>query len=129
MPFRVQFSEYGDTDVLRLVDVPALSPDPGQVSIAVRAAGINPIDWKTMQGLMREEFTLTLPAGLGTDLAGVVDKNRVCKSEAADALGDLPDLLLRMGQGVVLIRGEVVHREDLDPWVVGPRDRIFLCCC
>jgi NADPH:quinone reductase-like Zn-dependent oxidoreductase len=57
-----------------MVEVPALSPDPGQVSIAVRAAGINPIDWKTMLGLMREEFTLTLPAGLGSDVAGVVDQ-------------------------------------------------------
>ena len=75
MPFSVQFSEYGNTDVLRMVEVPALSPDPGQVSVAVRAAGINPIDWKTMQGRMREEFTLTLPAGLGTDLAGVVIKS------------------------------------------------------
>jgi NADPH:quinone reductase-like Zn-dependent oxidoreductase len=74
MPSSVQFSEYGNTDVLRVVDVPALSPDPGQVRVAVRAAGINPIDWKTMQGLMREEFTLALPAGLGTDVAGVVDK-------------------------------------------------------
>jgi NADPH:quinone reductase-like Zn-dependent oxidoreductase len=74
MPYSVQFSEYGNTDVLRVVDLPALSPDPGQVRIAVRAAGINPIDWKTMQGLMLEEFTLTLPAGLGSDLAGVVDQ-------------------------------------------------------
>jgi len=74
MPCSVQFSQYGDTDVLRVVDVPALSPDPGQVRIAVRASGINPIDWKTMQGLMRDEFSLTLPAGLGTDVAGVVDQ-------------------------------------------------------
>jgi NADPH:quinone reductase-like Zn-dependent oxidoreductase len=74
MPQSVQFSEYGDSGVLRVVDVAALSPDPGQVRIAVRAAAINPIDWKTMQGLMREEFTLTLPAGLGTDVAGVVDQ-------------------------------------------------------
>ena len=74
MPYSVQFSEYGNTDVLRVVDLPALSPDPGQVRIAVRAAGINPIDWKTMQGLMLEEFTLTLPAGLGSDVAGVVDQ-------------------------------------------------------
>lgn len=73
MPFSVQFSQYGDTDVLSLVDIPAPSPESGQVRIAVRAAGINPIDWKTMQGLMREEFTLALPAGLGTDVAGVVD--------------------------------------------------------
>ena len=74
MPCSVQFSKYGDIDVVRVVDVPALSPDAEQVRIAVRAAGINPIDWKTVQGLMREEFTLTLPAGLGTDVAGVVDQ-------------------------------------------------------
>src|ERR1700746_1320681 len=74
MPFSVQFSEYGDTDVLRVADVPALSPDRGQVRIAVHAAGINPIDWKTMQGDMREAIPLTLPAGLGTDVAGVVDQ-------------------------------------------------------
>jgi NADPH:quinone reductase-like Zn-dependent oxidoreductase len=74
MPYSVQFSEYGNTDVLRVVDLPVLSPDPGQVRIAVRAAGINPIDWKTMHGLMLEEFTLTLPAGLGSDVAGVVDQ-------------------------------------------------------
>ena len=74
MPCSVQFSEYGDTDVLRVVDVPALSPGPGQVRIAVHAASINPIDWKTMQGLMREALPLTLPAGLGTDVAGVVDQ-------------------------------------------------------
>jgi NADPH:quinone reductase-like Zn-dependent oxidoreductase len=74
MPFSVQFSEYGNTDVLRMVEVPALSPAPGQVSIAVRSAGINPIDWKTMQGLMRGEVPLALPAGLGTDVAGVVDQ-------------------------------------------------------
>jgi NADPH:quinone reductase-like Zn-dependent oxidoreductase len=74
MPCSVLFSEYGDSDVLRVANVPALSPDPGQVRIAVRAAGINPIDWKTMQGDMREAIPLTLPAGLGTDVAGVVDQ-------------------------------------------------------
>jgi NADPH:quinone reductase-like Zn-dependent oxidoreductase len=74
MPSSIQFSEYGNTDVLRVIDVPALSPDPGQVRVAVRAAGINPLDWITMQGRMREQFPLTLPAGLGTDVSGVVDQ-------------------------------------------------------
>jgi NADPH:quinone reductase-like Zn-dependent oxidoreductase len=74
MPRSVQFSEYGDTDVLRVVDVHALSPGPGQVRIVVRAAGINPVDWKTMRGDMCEAFPLTLPMGLGTDVSGVVDQ-------------------------------------------------------
>ncbi len=70
----VQFSEYGGTDVLAAVDAPELTAGPGQVRIVVRAAGINPIDWKIMRGFMREMIPLTLPAGLGSDVAGVVDQ-------------------------------------------------------
>jgi len=70
----VQFSEYGGTDVLAEVDVPALTAGPGQVRIVVRAAGINPVDWKIMRGFMREVIPLALPAGVGSDVAGVVDQ-------------------------------------------------------
>jgi NADPH:quinone reductase-like Zn-dependent oxidoreductase len=60
--------------VLRVVDAPDLSAGPGQVRVAVRAAGINPIDSKILHGFMAEVMPLTLPAGLGSDLAGVVDE-------------------------------------------------------
>jgi NADPH:quinone reductase-like Zn-dependent oxidoreductase len=50
----VQFSEYGGTDVLRVVDASDLSAGPGQVRVAVRAAGINPIDSKILHGFMAE---------------------------------------------------------------------------
>jgi NADPH:quinone reductase-like Zn-dependent oxidoreductase len=70
----VQFSEYGGTDLLAEVGAPALTAGTGQVRIVVRAAGINPIDWKIMRGFMREVIPLTLPAGLGSDVAGVVDQ-------------------------------------------------------
>ena len=70
----VQFSEYGGTEVLRVVDSPVPSAGPGQVRVAVRAAGVNPIDSRIMQGFMREVMPLALPAGLGTDVAGVVEQ-------------------------------------------------------
>ncbi len=70
----VQFFEYGGPDVLRVVDVPAPSPGPGQVQVAVRAAGVNPIDSKILQGFMRAVMPLDLPAGLGSDVAGVVEQ-------------------------------------------------------
>ena len=41
--------------------------------IAVRAAGVNPIDWKILSGQMRQLFPVELPAGVGSDVAGVVD--------------------------------------------------------
>lgn len=70
----VQFSEYGGTDVLKVVDTLPLTAGPGQVRLAVRAAGINPVDWKMLQGQMREMIPLTLPSGLGSDVAGVVSQ-------------------------------------------------------
>ena len=69
-----QFAEYGAPDVLRVIDAPAPTAGQGQVRVAVRAAGVNPIDAKTVEGLMRNEIALTLPAGVGADVSGVVDQ-------------------------------------------------------
>jgi NADPH:quinone reductase-like Zn-dependent oxidoreductase len=69
-----QFAEYGDPDVLRIIDVPAPTAGQGQVRVAVRAAGVNPIDAKTVEGLMRNVIALNLPAGVGADVSGVVDQ-------------------------------------------------------
>jgi len=70
-----RFTEYGDPDdVLQVIDAPAATAGPGQVRVVVRAAGINPIDAKTVEGLMRNVIPLTLPAGVGTDVSGVVDQ-------------------------------------------------------
>ena len=52
------------------MDLPDPHPGPGQVRIAVRAAGVNPSDWKKRQGLMDEE----LPQTMGYEAAGVVDE-------------------------------------------------------
>ena len=69
-----QFKHYGVPDVIRVVETPAPVPGPGQLRIAVRAAGVNPTDWKTVAGFMRNRMPLNLPAGVGTDVAGVVDE-------------------------------------------------------
>lgn len=66
----VRFSRFGGPEVLELVTLPDLHPGPGQVRIAVRAAGVNPSDWKKRAGLMDEE----LPQTLGYEAAGVVDE-------------------------------------------------------
>lgn len=66
----VRFSAFGGPEVLEIVDLPAPRPGRGEVRIAVRAAGVNPSDWKKRQGLMDEE----LPQTLGYEAAGVVDE-------------------------------------------------------
>ncbi|GHB37495.1 oxidoreductase [Streptomyces xanthochromogenes] len=78
----VRFSRFGGPEVLELVDLPDPQPGPGEVRIAVRAAGVNASDWKKRQGQMDPE----LPQTLGYEAAGVVD---VLGEGVADvALGD-----------------------------------------
>ena len=66
----VRFSQFGGPEVLEIVDLPDPHPGPGQVRIAVRAAGVNPSDWKKRKGLMDGE----LPQTMGHEAAGVVDE-------------------------------------------------------
>ena len=66
----VRFSRFGGPEVLEIVDLPDPHPGPGQVRIAVRAAGVNASDWKKRQGLMDDG----LPQTLGHEAAGVVDE-------------------------------------------------------
>ncbi len=68
----VRFDEYGDVDVLKVVDVPRPVPGPGQVLVQVRAAGINPGEAKIRTGLLHARWPSTFPSGEGSDLAGIV---------------------------------------------------------
>jgi NADPH:quinone reductase-like Zn-dependent oxidoreductase len=68
----VRCDRYGDRDVLYVADVDVPSPDPGEVVVEVRAAGINPGEAAIRAGAMHEMFPATFPSGEGSDLAGVV---------------------------------------------------------
>jgi NADPH:quinone reductase-like Zn-dependent oxidoreductase len=74
MPKAVRFDEYGDVDVLQVVDVERPVPGPGQALIRVRAAAINPGETAIRLGLMHDRWPATFPSGQGSDLAGVVDE-------------------------------------------------------
>jgi NADPH:quinone reductase len=69
----VRFDEYGGIDVLQVREVPRPEPGPGQVLVAVRAAGINPSEGAIRTGRVRDIFPATFPSGQGSDLAGVVE--------------------------------------------------------
>ncbi|MFJ2511693.1 NADP-dependent oxidoreductase [Streptomyces griseoviridis] len=71
---KVSFAEYGGPDVLRCADAEEPHAGPGQVRVAVRAAGVNPVDWRIREGQFRTTRPLALPAGVGIDAAGVVDE-------------------------------------------------------
>ncbi|HUG50264.1 MAG TPA: NADP-dependent oxidoreductase, partial [Terrimesophilobacter sp.] len=62
----VRIRSFGGPEVLEVVEVPdPVAPDDGVV-IEVRAAGVNPIDWKVRAGRTATS-PLTEPIGLGED--------------------------------------------------------------
>ncbi|MEV5830206.1 NADP-dependent oxidoreductase [Spirillospora sp. NPDC052242] len=71
---RVSFAEFGGADVLQLVDAEEPHASPGQVRIAVRAAGVNPVDWRIREGQFQKVHPIEFPAGVGQDASGVVDE-------------------------------------------------------
>jgi NADPH:quinone reductase-like Zn-dependent oxidoreductase len=70
----IRIHAYGGPEMMRWEAVPAPVAGHGEVVVAVRAASVNPVDWKTRDGLRRGRSTLELPATLGCDLAGVVEQ-------------------------------------------------------
>jgi NADPH:quinone reductase-like Zn-dependent oxidoreductase len=70
----LQFTEYGGPDVVKWADAPDPHAGPGQIRIAVRAASVNPIDWKAFSGVMSGGQPMVGTGYLGRDAAGVVDE-------------------------------------------------------
>jgi NADPH:quinone reductase-like Zn-dependent oxidoreductase len=68
----VVLHEYGPPSKLKYEDFPDPKPAPGEVLVAVRAASINPIDFKMRSGVAKQHFPVTFPAILGRDVAGIV---------------------------------------------------------
>lgn len=67
----IQFSRFGGTDVLELVDLPVPVPGPGQILVRVAAWGVNFADILIRQD--RYAVTPALPAIPGNEVAGLVE--------------------------------------------------------
>ncbi|MEU5632359.1 NADP-dependent oxidoreductase [Streptomyces rishiriensis] len=74
MPKAYVFTRYGGPETEALVDLERPRPGPGQVLVAVRAAGVNPVDRKQRTGFRRpgESGGLSFPVVLGNEASGVV---------------------------------------------------------
>ena len=68
---------YGGPEVLRLEEAPRPAAGKGQILVKVRAASVNPIDWKMRKGLLASLFPLTFPRILGRDCAGEDETSRL----------------------------------------------------
>ena len=92
----VRIHKYGGLEVLQYEDAPRPKvASATEVLVRIHAAGVNPIDWKTRQGHMKEVFPHSFPLVLGWDLSGVVEEVGAGASrfKAGDEVYSLPDPL------------------------------------
>ncbi|WP_421360470.1 NADP-dependent oxidoreductase [Agrobacterium rosae] len=90
---RIQYHRYGGPDVMSLeaYELPALGRQ--DILVRVKAASINPLDWKLRQGFMKLMMGWRFPRAMGMDFVGVVEAiGRGVTGFAAgdDVLGQVP---------------------------------------
>ncbi|MBI4962282.1 MAG: NADPH:quinone reductase [Desulfomonile tiedjei] len=88
----IRVHEFGDPEVMRLEEIPDLTPGRGQVVVSVKAAGVNPVDTYIRSGLYARRPEL--PYTPGTDAAGTVESvgegvNRVSVGDRVYTAGTL----------------------------------------
>jgi alcohol dehydrogenase len=71
-----QMKGYGSSEVVEINQNAAAPNDPsdGKVLVKVKAAGVNPIDWKIREGYMQQMIPLQFPSTLGMDFSGTIEK-------------------------------------------------------
>jgi NADPH:quinone reductase-like Zn-dependent oxidoreductase len=81
----IQIHSYGGPEQLKLEETLRPAPSAGEVLVRVHAAGVNPIDWRILQGLMKDSQPVTFPFTPGIEVAGVVEE--VGPGVTADLIG------------------------------------------
>jgi NADPH:quinone reductase-like Zn-dependent oxidoreductase len=66
----IQYGAISESLAINEVEKPTLKPN--DVLVAVKAAGLNPIDYKMVEGKLKEMLVLKLPITIGFDVSGVV---------------------------------------------------------
>jgi len=97
-------AEYGGPEVLLVIDEPTADPGPGEARIAVKAAGVNPVDYRAYSGAFGRD-PAALPLRLGSEAAGVVTH------VGPDALG--PAGPVRTGDEVIAYRVSGAYASEL----------------
>jgi alcohol dehydrogenase len=71
-----QINRYGGGEVIEINQSTPSPSDPsaGEVLVIIKAAGVNPADWKTREGYFQQMVPLKFPSTLGTDFSGVIEK-------------------------------------------------------
>ncbi len=80
------FSEFGGADVQEFLELDTPQPMPGELLIEVRAAGVNPVDYKIRSGAYQGDGPAQMPSVLGSEASGIV--RQVGQDVEGFAVGD-----------------------------------------
>lgn len=70
----MSYEQYGGDSVLTFGEMPDPKVGPDQVLVRVKAASVNPVDWKIMSGGLDALLDAQFPVVPGWDVAGVVEQ-------------------------------------------------------
>ncbi|MEG3616681.1 NADP-dependent oxidoreductase [Isoptericola haloaureus] len=70
----ITYAKYGSADVLELTEQPDPHPGADAVVVRVKAASVNPVDWKVREGYLDGLLDAQFPVVPGWDVAGVVEQ-------------------------------------------------------
>jgi NADPH2:quinone reductase len=84
----IAINEFGGRDKLQLIDLPVPEVLEGEILVQVKAAGVNPVDWKIREGYLKDLFSHQFPVILGWDAAGLVEGvgNGVTRFKSGDEI-------------------------------------------
>jgi NADPH:quinone reductase-like Zn-dependent oxidoreductase len=116
----VRFDEYGGVDVLDVREVADPVAGPGEVLVAVKAAGINPGEITIREGRLDTRWPATFPSGQGTDFAGVVRAlgDGVSDFAAGDAVLGWTEQRASQAELVVVPADQLTAKPESVPWEV-----------
>src|ERR671914_2774814 len=105
-----QIKRYGGSEVVEINQSASSPNDPseGKVLVSVKAAGVNPSDWKLREGFFKQMAPLQFPATLGMDFSGVIEK---LGRESVSSSSDLKQGDEVYGQAGVLAGGSGAFAE------------------
>jgi alcohol dehydrogenase len=71
-----QIKSYGGSEVVEITQSTPAPNDPsvGKVLVRIKAAGVNPADWKVREGYFQQMIPLQFPSTLGMDFSGIIEK-------------------------------------------------------
>jgi NADPH:quinone reductase-like Zn-dependent oxidoreductase len=70
----VRFHDYSGLKGVRYEDAPLPVIKEGEVLVKVHAAGVNPFDWYAVEGHVNQFVRFQLPAVLGRDMSGIIER-------------------------------------------------------